>query len=99
MRTRAGFSVRFVRKSSANGTVIDEKPYPSAPLTTAAPNAIRVRADRWFGINGNTASPSGDKSRELGRTWPSDFAKEKLEDLERRRGASHLLVAGPIQMH
>ena len=34
--TSAGFKTRFVRNSRARGTVIDENPYPSAPLTTAA---------------------------------------------------------------
>jgi len=33
-------STRFVRNSSASGTVIDEKPYPSAPLTVAATSVM-----------------------------------------------------------
>ena len=34
----------FVRKNSASGTVIDEKPYPSAPFTMAAVNVMTTRA-------------------------------------------------------
>ncbi len=40
MRTNACLGNRFGRNSRASGTVIDEKPYPSAPLTTAARNVI-----------------------------------------------------------
>jgi hypothetical protein len=43
-RTSAGLSVRFGSSSNASGTVIDEKPYPSAPLTSAATNAIAATA-------------------------------------------------------
>ena len=38
--TSAGLSTRLDRKSSARGTVIDENPYPSAPLTVAANSVI-----------------------------------------------------------
>src|SRR5207249_4473205 len=34
--TSAGFNTRLVKKNSARGTVIDENPYPSAPLIVAA---------------------------------------------------------------
>src|SRR5438874_8096280 len=44
MRTRAGLRVRFVRNSSASGTVIDEKPYPRPPFTTAANRVMATRA-------------------------------------------------------
>ena len=46
MTTSAGFSTRLARKSSASGTVIDEKPYPSAPLTTAARKVIAAITPR-----------------------------------------------------
>src|SRR5947208_6495513 len=49
--TSAGLSARLLRNSSASGTVIDEKPYPSAPLTSAAPSVIRTSAAPWFAIN------------------------------------------------
>src|SRR6059058_2436174 len=42
--TSAGFRTRLLRNNSAIGTVIDEKPYPSAPLTTAAASVIRMIA-------------------------------------------------------
>ena len=35
---------RFARNSSAMGTVIDENPYPSAPLTMAATSVMAARA-------------------------------------------------------
>src|SRR5471030_1459398 len=43
-RTSAGFRTRLVRNSSASGTVIDENPYPSAPLTRAAPSVMTTIA-------------------------------------------------------
>ena len=42
--TSAGFSTRFVRKNSATGTVMEEKPYPSAPLTVAARSVMAASA-------------------------------------------------------
>ena len=42
-----GFSTRLARNSSASGTVIDEKPYPSAPLTMAARSVMRASATVW----------------------------------------------------
>jgi hypothetical protein len=44
MGTSAGFSTRLVRNRSASGTVIDENPYPNAPLTIAAPKVMATRA-------------------------------------------------------
>src|SRR5262245_56226853 len=44
MGTSAGLSTRLVRNSSATGTVIDENPYPSAPLTVAASSVIPTSA-------------------------------------------------------
>ncbi len=40
MITSAGLSTRFDRNSKASGTVIDENPYPSAPLMVAARSVI-----------------------------------------------------------
>jgi hypothetical protein len=37
-------SVRFGSSNNAKGTVIDEKPYPSAPLTSAATNVMTAMA-------------------------------------------------------
>src|SRR6266436_9480702 len=42
-RTKAGLSILLGKNSSATGTVIDENPYPRAPLTAAAGNAIAKR--------------------------------------------------------
>ena len=44
MSTSAGLSTRFDRNSSASGTVIDENPYPSAPLIVAARSVIAPSA-------------------------------------------------------
>src|SRR5678815_1235336 len=38
--TSAGLRTRLVRNNSASGTVIDENPYPSAPLTMAAASVM-----------------------------------------------------------
>ena len=42
--TSDGFRTRFETSSSASGTVMDENPYPSAPLTDAAANVIAISA-------------------------------------------------------
>src|SRR5438128_4739964 len=42
--TSAGFSTRLVRKNSATGTVSEENPYPSAPLTVAAKSVMPTSA-------------------------------------------------------
>ena len=44
MMTNAGLSTRFDRNNKASGTVIDENPYPSAPLMVAASSVIAARA-------------------------------------------------------
>src|SRR5687767_2676191 len=51
MGTSAGFRTRLVRKRSASGTVIDENPYPNAPLTIAAPKVMATRAI-WYASMG-----------------------------------------------
>src|SRR6516225_1027026 len=56
-RTSAGLSTRLTRKRRARGTVMEENPYPSAPLIRAAPKAIAASHSPWVGvsINGYTA--------------------------------------------
>jgi hypothetical protein len=41
--------------SNATGTVIEEKPYPSAPLTMAAPNVRTMSAISWDEISPQAA--------------------------------------------
>jgi len=36
--------------SSANGTVIDEKPYPRPPLTMAANSVMTIRERTWVDV-------------------------------------------------
>src|SRR3984893_6586587 len=43
----AGLSTRLARNSSASGTVIEENPYPSAPLTIAAARVMTASAIVW----------------------------------------------------
>src|SRR5688572_2405709 len=57
MGTRAGFRTRLVRNRSASGTVIDENPYPNAPLTIAAPKVMATRAI-WYASMGRRSENS-----------------------------------------
>jgi len=40
--TSAGLRTRLLKNSRPTGTVIDEKPYPRAPLTMAAPSPLET---------------------------------------------------------
>src|SRR6185437_8702614 len=64
--TSAGVSTRLVRKSSASGTVIDEKPYPNAPLTMAATVVMRTSSVEYANGTWFSSADRGDAARDGG---------------------------------
>src|SRR5262245_61171286 len=85
MRTSAGLSVRLLVNSSASGTVIDENPYPSAPLTMAATNAMTRNPYIHFSLNPDRDRRKARRAIYRGRSGSGISSKDGVSPADRRR--------------